>query len=91
MNAGRPVIVTSEVGCQKNLVHDGVNGCVIPAGDINALAESIRTVLASREARRAMGAQSLRIVNEYNFEQNVAGLRQALHAVTPGSPLSPHA
>jgi hypothetical protein len=38
-----------------------------------------------------MGAQSLRIVNEYNFEQNVAGLRQALQAVTPGFPLSPHA
>ena len=91
MNAGRPEIVTSEVGCQKNLVQDGVNGCVIPAGDIDTLAESIRTMLASRETRRAMGAQSLRIVNEYNFEQNVAGLRQALHAVTPGFPLSPHA
>ena len=83
MNAGRPVIVTSEVGCQKNLAHDGLNGCVIPAGDIDALAESIRAVLASRETRRAMGAQSLRIVNEYNFKQNVAGLRQALHAVSP--------
>jgi hypothetical protein len=38
-----------------------------------------------------MGAKSLRIVNEYNFEQNVAGLRQPLHAVTPRFPLSPNA
>jgi glycosyltransferase involved in cell wall biosynthesis len=91
INVGRPVIVTSEVGCQKNLVHDGVNGCVIPAGDIDALVESLRTVLSTRETARAMGARSLRIVNEYNFEQNVAGLRQALHAVTPEFPLSPNA
>jgi hypothetical protein len=38
-----------------------------------------------------MGAKSLRIVNEYNFEQKVAGLRQALHAVTLRFPLSPNA
>ena len=91
MNAGRAVIVTTEVGCQKNLVQHGVNGCVISAGDIDALAESLRTVLATRETMRAMGAESLRIVNQYNFEQNVAGLRQALNAVTPGFPLSPNA
>ena len=88
MNAGRPVIVTTEVGCQKNLVRDGVNGCVIPAGDIDALAQSLRTVLATHATARAMGAESLRIINKYNFEQNVAGLRQALHAVTPGFPLT---
>lgn len=88
MNAGRAVIVTTEVGCQKNLARHGVNGCVIPAGDIDALAESLRTVLATRETAQAMGAESLRIINEYNFEQNVAGLRQALHAVAPGFPLA---
>jgi len=38
-----------------------------------------------------MGAKRLRIVNEYNFEQNLAGLRQPLHAVTPRFPLSPNA
>jgi glycosyltransferase involved in cell wall biosynthesis len=88
MNAGRAVIVTTEVGCQKNLVQHGVNGCVIPAGDTDALAQSLRTVLATRETAQAMGTESLRIINEYSFEQNVAGLRQALHAVAPGFPLS---
>ena len=38
-----------------------------------------------------MGAKRLRNVNEHNFEQNVAGLRQPLHAVTPRFPLSPNA
>jgi glycosyltransferase involved in cell wall biosynthesis len=87
MNAGRPVIVTDRVGCQRNLVQHGVNGFVISAGDVNALAESLRTILASAQTAQAMGAESLRIIADYNFNQNVAGLRQALHAVAPGFPV----
>ena len=88
MNAGRPVIVSDQVGCQKNLVHPGINGCVIRAGDVDALAQSLQTILASEQTAQAMGAESLRIIAEYNFDQNVSGLRQALHAVAPGFPLT---
>ncbi|MGA2049360.1 MAG: glycosyltransferase family 4 protein [Terracidiphilus sp.] len=83
MNAGRPVIVSDEVGCQKNLVKNGVNGCVVRAGDVEGLAEALRIVLASRETGKKMGAESLRIINSYSFEQNVSGLRQTLHALIP--------
>jgi glycosyltransferase involved in cell wall biosynthesis len=89
MNAARPVIVSDQVGCQKNLVHPGINGCVVRAGDINGLTESLRTVLANEQTARAMGDASLDIIDQYSFEQNVTGLRQALHAVTPGFPLTP--
>jgi glycosyltransferase involved in cell wall biosynthesis len=87
MNAGRPIIVSDRVGCQKNLVLDGVNGLVIKAGDVHSLAQSLRALLARFQAAQAMGAESLRIIQEYNFEQNVSGLRQALHAVAPGFPV----
>ena len=83
MNAGRPVIVSDEVGCQKDLVQNGVNGCVIHAGDIDGLAQALRMVLADKSTSQAMGAESLRIIDNYNFEQNVSGLRQALHALLP--------
>ncbi|MGO9336230.1 MAG: glycosyltransferase family 4 protein [Terracidiphilus sp.] len=88
MNAARPVIVSDQVGCQKNLVHPGVNGCVVRSGDINGLVESLKMILANEQTARAMGAESLRIIDQYNFEQNLSGLRQALHAVTPGFPLT---
>jgi len=87
MNAGRAVIVSDKVGCQKNLVRHSVNGCVVSAGDVDGLARSLFTVLASEETSRTMGAESLRIIARYNFDQNVDGLRQALHAVSPGFPL----
>jgi glycosyltransferase involved in cell wall biosynthesis len=84
MNAGRAVIVTDEVGCQKNLVQDGVNGCVIKARDINGLADSLRMVLADEMTWKMMGAQSLRIIQNFSFDQNIAGLRLALQHVVPG-------
>lgn len=86
MNAGRAVIVTDAVGCQKNLVQHGVNGCVIKPGDIDALADSLRLVLANENTWQAMGEQSLRIIQGYSFDQNVSGLRQALQCVAPGFP-----
>jgi glycosyltransferase involved in cell wall biosynthesis len=87
MNAARPVIVSDQVGCQKNLVDPGVNGFVIAAGDINGLSNSLRTLLANEKSAQSMGAESLRIIGQYSFEQNVSGLRLALHAVAAGFPL----
>lgn len=86
MNAARPVIVSDQVGCQRNLVHPGVNGFVLRAGDVNGLSESLRNVLANNQMAQMMGAESLRIIAQYDFEQNVSGLRLALHAVAPDFP-----
>ncbi|MGA9668237.1 MAG: glycosyltransferase family 4 protein [Terracidiphilus sp.] len=84
MNAGRAVIVTDEVGCQKNLVQHGVNGHVIKARDIDGLADSLSIVLADEKTWQSMGEQSLRIIQDFSFDKNIAGLRQALQHVVPG-------
>jgi len=89
MNAGRAVIVTDEVGCQKDLVRDGVNGCVIRGRDVHALAKSLQAVLASEQTWQAMGAESLKIIQNFSFDQNVAGLRQALQHLVPGFTAKP--
>lgn len=89
MNAGRPVIVSDQVGCQRDLVHPGANGFMVPAGDTEALAASLRAVLSDERKAQTMGAESLRIIADYSFEQNVVGLRQALHALVDGFPAVP--
>jgi glycosyltransferase involved in cell wall biosynthesis len=65
-------------------VRPEANGFVVRAGDVEELAESLRTVFADPDRARAMGAESLRIVNGFSFEQNVQGLRAALGVVAPG-------
>ncbi|HEX4311209.1 MAG TPA: glycosyltransferase family 4 protein [Acidobacteriaceae bacterium] len=84
MNAGRAIIVTDQVGCQPDLVQDGFNGFVYPAFDVDALAQGLRQLIDDPTRRAAMGENSLRIIQQHSFEQDIAGLRKALASVSPG-------
>lgn len=84
MNAARPVIVSDQVGCHRDLVQNGINGYVVKACDPGALADAIHKVLADKDTWQAMGAMSREIVQNYNFGANVDGLRQALQSLLPG-------
>jgi glycosyltransferase involved in cell wall biosynthesis len=82
MNAGRAVIVSDEVGCQPDLVEDGIEGCVFPAGDVSALTDALRRVLATPETAVVMGRRGLAKIRTWDFEQDVRGLRRAIAQVT---------
>jgi glycosyltransferase involved in cell wall biosynthesis len=82
MNAGRAVIVSDEVGCQPDLVEDGVEGFVFPAGNVAALTDALRKVLATPETAVAMGELGLAKIQGWNFEEDVRGLRGAIAQVT---------
>lgn len=84
MNAGRPVVVTDQAGCQPDLVQDGVNGFVYPPFNVDALARCLRKLVDNPGLRATMGENSLRIIRQHSFEQNVEGLRNALARVVPG-------
>lgn len=89
MDAARAVVVSDDVGCQADLVRDGVNGRVYPAGNTAALAAALQDVLATPGRAQAMGAASLAIIEQHGFEQDVAGLRQALADLVPGFLVEP--
>lgn len=78
MNAARPVIVSDQVGAAFDLVRNGENGFVFPAGDVAALADRLRDVLSDPAKATEMGAASREIVSHWGFEEDVAGLKQAL-------------
>jgi glycosyltransferase involved in cell wall biosynthesis len=82
MNAGRAVVVSDEVGCQPDLVEDGVEGCVFPAGDVAGLTDALRRVLATSETAAAMGQRALVKIETWDFEADVRGLRRAIAQVT---------
>jgi glycosyltransferase involved in cell wall biosynthesis len=80
MVAGRPVIVSDEVGCARDLVRSGCNGCVYPARDIGALTGCLEECLRYRPRLDAMGAASREIVSRWDFEADVVGLIHAFRA-----------
>src|ERR1035437_355382 len=84
MNAARPAIVSDDVGCAPDLIEDGVNGCIYPVGDVDALTGALRRVLETPGAAERMGQRAGERIRNWGFEEDVQGLRQALASVVPG-------
>ena len=64
--AGRPVITTSTPGCRET-VDERVNGCLVPPGDEERLAEAIQSFLKRPDLIPAM-ARASRIKAERRFD-----------------------
>jgi glycosyltransferase involved in cell wall biosynthesis len=82
MNAGRAVIVSDDVGCHPDLVTNGMEGFVYPVGDVGALTEALWEVIDTPALSERMGESARARIAEWGFEQDVAGLRQAIAALT---------
>jgi glycosyltransferase involved in cell wall biosynthesis len=66
--AGVPVVATA-VGGSPELVEDGVNGYLVPAGDAKALARRIMDVLSFPANQRAMGQEGReKVTREFTFQ-----------------------
>ncbi len=84
MCAGRAVIASDMVGSAPDLVRPGENGAVFRTDDVSDLARAMHDVLHDRARLAAMGRRSFEIIRHWSFEEDVAGLRQALNAICPG-------
>jgi len=78
MCAGLPIVVSREVGCVADLVHDGVNGYTPAAGDVAGLAGALRRLIENRDMRRRQGRQSLARIQQWGYRQCLEGIRSAL-------------
>jgi len=71
MAAGVPIVATNVDGTPE-AVHDGVNGFVLPPGDINGIAEKIAYLLTHPEQAKQMGVEGQRRVQEFDIDRMVA-------------------
>ena len=66
--AGVPVVATA-VGGTPEVIEDGVQGFLVPAGDPGALARRIEEALANEERRQLMGMRGRqRVQAEFTFQ-----------------------
>ncbi|MHB8981065.1 glycosyltransferase family 4 protein [Thiobacillus sp.] len=69
---GLPIVTTDAPGCRE-VVHDGVNGLLVPVRDAVALAAALKKLIEDAELRRRMGEQSrLRAESEFGLETVIA-------------------
>ncbi|MUG94052.1 glycosyltransferase [Scytonema sp. UIC 10036] len=78
MCLARPIVTSTHVGCSQDLVYPYRNGLIFPAGDIPALAYSLREAFSDRQRLQQWGENSRYIISQYSYTQTTQGLHQAL-------------
>ncbi len=78
---GLPLVLSDRVGAAPDLLRDGENGALVPAGDVAAAAAALRRLADDAELRRSAGAASRRLVSGWGYgpsvESFVAAVREA--------------
>jgi glycosyltransferase involved in cell wall biosynthesis len=88
MNAGRPVVVSDDVGAGPDLVTNGETGFVFPVGDVDALAGRLVAILSEPAHGKRMGRAARERVARLDFDADRRGLLAALRAVLPSRDVS---
>jgi glycosyltransferase involved in cell wall biosynthesis len=79
---GLPIIASDKVGAALDLVRDGVNGFVFPAGRIELLADCLRKMILDKHTREQMGARSRDMIVQWGIDETVQGILSALDFAT---------
>jgi glycosyltransferase involved in cell wall biosynthesis len=81
MASGLPVVVTDRCGSIGDIVLEGENAMIYPAGDAGALARNLDELAADRGLRLRMAARSQEIIATWNYDRGVKGVKEALAAL----------
>ena len=81
--AAEMALVSTDVGAIREIVRDGETGILIPAGDLDALADALRRLIGDAGERRRMGEAAAELVRS-NFDalQNARQIVDLLRTLT---------
>lgn len=84
MASGLPVVVTA-VGGNPEIVRNGIDGFLVPRGDIVGLARALSSVLADREAATTMGtAGKDRVHEKFRLDETIGSYRAVYQGLADG-------
>jgi glycosyltransferase involved in cell wall biosynthesis len=78
MNFSLPVIVSSTCGSSFDLVENGVNGYVFKEGDIDALTDSLQSLVNDTMLREKMGVASNEKINQFSHQVTIENIKALL-------------
>lgn len=80
--AGLPLVAAEGAGGAWELVEDGVNGFRVPSGDVAALAEALRRLVADEQFRRDAGAYSAKVATRFTADAWAEAVVQTVRATS---------
>jgi glycosyltransferase involved in cell wall biosynthesis len=72
--SGLPLVLSDRVGAAHDLLEDGRNGVLVPAGDEAAAGAAVGALAADPDRRRAMGDASRQLVRGWGYEPSIETL-----------------
>ena len=78
MAVGLPIITTDRCGSIGDIVLDGDNAIVYPAGNVEALAAAMDRLAGDATLRATMGRRSRAIIATWDYARGVEGVKEAL-------------
>jgi glycosyltransferase involved in cell wall biosynthesis len=75
---GLPLVLSDRVGAAHDLLHDGENGFLVEAGDVDVAADALRRLAADPALRAVQGAKSRELAKDWGYGPSVAGFVAAV-------------
>jgi glycosyltransferase involved in cell wall biosynthesis len=83
---GLPLVLSDRVGAAHDLLRDGENGVLVAAGDVDAASEALRRLADDPGLRRAWGARSREIAQDWGYGPSVEGFAAAVREAAAARP-----
>lgn len=80
--SGLPLLLSDRVGAAADLLVDGRNGFLVPAGDVPEAARALRRLVAEPELRQELGTRSRELVRDWGYEPSVDNFVAAVREAT---------
>lgn len=81
MNFGLPVVVSSQVGCRRDLVIEGETGLSFEVGNAASLSRCLARFLSDPSLGPHMGRKAAAHIGQYSVDRSVSGIVEAVRAV----------
>ncbi len=75
---GLPLVLSDRVGAAHDLLRDGENGVLVPAGDVDAASGALRALAADPGCAAAQGARSRELARDWGYGPSVDGFLAAV-------------
>jgi GalNAc-alpha-(1->4)-GalNAc-alpha-(1->3)-diNAcBac-PP-undecaprenol alpha-1,4-N-acetyl-D-galactosaminyltransferase len=83
MAAGVPAVAMEYRPGVREIVHDGVDGVVVPGGDVAALAAALARLMDDEAERRRLGARAVQVVERYGVDRVLTQWAELLRELAP--------
>ncbi len=80
--SGLPLVLSDRVGAAYDLLRDGENGFLVPAGDVTATAVALARLAADPALRHQAGERSRGLVRDWGYEPSVESFVAAVREAT---------